>query len=87
MNDEYEKRCNDGVNLGWNHPIFEEIRIRLQEQDDFTENPFQVEEGVVECKKCGSKRTLSTQVQVRSSDEGFTLLVHCVDCGSKWREN
>lgn len=86
MQEEYEKLCNNGEYLGFNHPAFEDVRLRLAEQDEFTEHPFQVEEGVVEC-RCGSKRTFSTQVQTRSSDEGYSLFVQCVECGAKWREN
>lgn len=83
MEQEYELLCGSD---GWNHPSLAVIRERLMEQDDFVEHPFQVEEGVVEC-RCGSKRTFSTQIQARSSDEGFTLLVRCVECNSQWREN
>lgn len=63
--------------------IYEEIR----EKDNFLDNPFTVEEGVMECNKCGSKRTLSYSKQVRRSDEGFTTFCMCSHCGAKWRIN
>ena len=32
--------------LGWEHSAFNEIKNRINEQDGFIENPFQVEEGI-----------------------------------------
>jgi DNA-directed RNA polymerase subunit M/transcription elongation factor TFIIS len=72
----------------WNHPVFQEYRIKLEEEDNFLENPnIGIEEGIIECIKCKSKRTYSYQKQVRSSDEGFTLFVTCANCNASWREN
>lgn len=74
--------------LGWNHPTFDNHKRQIQEEEDFIENPYtNVEEGVIQCSKCGSKRTFSYQKQVRSSDEGFSLFVNCVNCNASWREN
>ncbi len=78
--------------LGWEHSAFNEIKNRIDEQDGFIENPFQVEEGIFQCKSidkktgknCGSKRVFSYTRQVRSSDEGSSTFVTCVQCGSKW---
>ena len=36
--------------LGWNHLAFKQMQNMLDEQNDFIENPFAVEEGVLECK-------------------------------------
>lgn len=74
--------------LGWNHPNFDKLKQTLEEEDDFIENPYSnIEEGVIQCNKCNSKRTFSYQKQVRSSDEGFSLFVTCVNCNNSWREN
>lgn len=74
--------------LGWNHGFYAEWQNQIEEQDKFIETPFLVEEeGVIECKKCKSKRVFYYQRQVRSSDEGFSLFCTCVKCGQKWREN
>ena len=78
--------------LGWDHSAFNEIKSRIDEQDGFIENPFQVEEGIFECKAidkksgklCGSKRVFSYTRQVRSSDEPMSVFSTCVQCGSKW---
>jgi hypothetical protein len=54
------------------------------EEDDFIENPFQVEEGVLECYKCGSKRTISYTKQTRSADEPASVIATCINCKNKW---
>ena len=64
---------------------FDEIRKEQKEQDDFVENPFEVSEGVLEC-KCGSNKTISYPLQTRSGDEKTSVYVCCVKCGKKWVE-
>jgi len=64
---------------------FDEIRKDQKEQDDFVENPFEVSEGVLEC-KCGSNKTISYPLQTRSGDEKTSIYVYCVKCGKKWVE-
>jgi DNA-directed RNA polymerase subunit M/transcription elongation factor TFIIS len=70
--------------IGWNHGSFENIKFRQNEQDEFIVNPFEVEEGALECKKCGSKRTFSYSKQVRSCDEPMTTFAQCISCKAKW---
>jgi len=69
---------------GWNHPTFKVVKQKLEEHDDYLVKPFEVAEGVVECKKCGSNKTFSVQKQVRSSDEPMTTFSRCVQCGATW---
>lgn len=71
----------------WQHPMFQKYRLREQEQIDFLEAPIQVEEGVLQCGKCGSKRTLSYAKQVRAGDEATSVFAQCVQCNHRWREN
>jgi DNA-directed RNA polymerase subunit M/transcription elongation factor TFIIS len=73
------------LKVDWNHDFFKEIRQRQDEQDEFIVNPFQVEEGVVQCKKCKSLRVLSYQKQDRSSDEPMTTYCACTNCNSQWK--
>ena len=72
--------------LGWNHSSFDEMNICVAEQNDFIKNPFEVEEGVFQCKQCGSKRVYSYAKQDRSCDEGTSVYAQCVACKAKWRE-
>lgn len=71
----------------WSNTTYEPYLIKKQEEDQFNSQPFEIEEGVMECGKCGSKRTISFQKQTRSADEGATTFAQCVDCGNKWKHN
>ena len=70
--------------IGWQHPSFDFAKSQIDEQDDFIQNPFQVEEGVIDC-RCGSKRVFSYSKQSRSADEPMTTYADCVECNSKWQ--
>ena len=39
------------------------------------------------CRKCKSKRCTYIQLQVRSSDEGITTYLTCLDCGQRMKFN
>ena len=71
--------------IGWNSSSFYDFKKIQEEKDNFITKPFDVEEGVNTCNKCGSKKTYSYTKQVRSSDEGTTVFCICVMCKNKWR--
>lgn len=73
--------------LGWEHTSFSNIKQSQQEQDDYILNPFEAEEGVVECKKCGSSKVYSVSVQTRAADEPMTTMAQCTVCKTKWSYN
>lgn len=70
--------------IGWDSTTYKEVAENLNEYDQYLKNPFEVAEGVSECKKCGSKKTWSIQKQTRSSDEPMTTFTRCVQCGHQW---
>jgi DNA-directed RNA polymerase subunit M/transcription elongation factor TFIIS len=72
------------LKIGWDHQNFDDIKYQILEQDDFIENPFEIEEGVIEC-KCGSKRVFSYSKQSRSADEPSTTYAECAECNAKWQ--
>ena len=74
-------------NKGWEDPIFSIHRRKEKEYDLYIQSPLEVVEGVLLCKKCGSKKVLSFQTQTRSADEPMTTIAKCLGCGSEWREN
>jgi len=83
VNDIFSKIKNK--ELSWKHPGFDDIKRKYQEFDDFITSPPEVEEGVIECKKCGSKKTFSFSKQTRSADEATTVFVRCANCNSAFR--
>jgi len=34
--------------------------------------------------RCGSKRVVLREAQMRSADEGSTIVRVCIECGNKW---
>lgn len=70
----------------WNHSSYSQMANNIAEQNEFIRNPFEVEEGVFQCKACGSKRVYSYARQDRSCDEGTSVYAQCVACKAKWRE-
>lgn len=77
--------------IEWQHPMYNSIQTHIDEQDKFLENPFEVAEGVLECKarlpsgkQCNSKRVFSYNKMCRSADEPMTTFAQCCACGHKW---
>jgi DNA-directed RNA polymerase subunit M/transcription elongation factor TFIIS len=71
--------------LEWNHKMYDVIRANIKEQDDFTECPFEVEEGVLTC-GCGSSKVFSYCKQTKGGDEGTTSFAKCMECNASWTE-
>jgi len=71
--------------LGWNHPEFKLIREQFLETDRFLQSPPDIDEGIIECKRCHSKRTFSFSKQTRRSDESATVFVQCATCRFSFR--
>jgi DNA-directed RNA polymerase subunit M/transcription elongation factor TFIIS len=84
--EEYTANLERGL-VGWNHPIFAKLNQQQQEQDDYVKTPIEVEEGVLQCLKCGSKKVFSASIQTRAADEPMTTIASCTKCGTKWTQN
>lgn len=71
--------------IGWNHSEFHAVKSKFDEYDNFLTSPPEVEEGVIECRKCNSKKTFSFSKQTRRADESATVFVRCANCNSTFR--
>lgn len=68
----------------WNNDFFLPNKKCIEENDEFIMNPFEVEEGVLTCSRCGNNRTYSYSKQTRSSDEPMSTFAQCMNCKFKW---
>jgi DNA-directed RNA polymerase subunit M/transcription elongation factor TFIIS len=80
-----KEALNDIKNLkvNWKHSSLNEYIQEEIEQDNFIIQPFEIVEGITEC-KCGSKRVYSFTKQTRGGDEISTTFNECLSCKSKW---
>ncbi|KAL3953480.1 hypothetical protein ACCO45_011436 [Purpureocillium lilacinum] len=64
------------------------LRQKLQSNVQAVERHSIQTESVVQerCPKCGREEVKYTSVQLRSADEGSTIIFMC-DCGHSWNEN
>ncbi len=72
-------------NFLYDHDSFSNIRDIVLEEEQFIIQPPELSEGILECKFCKSKKTLSYEKQTRSSDEQSTIFVRCLDCKKSFR--
>lgn len=68
-----------------NREEYVEFRAKIEEHDGFLIKPFEVDEGVLECGKCGSNKTISYTKQTRSGDESTSVFALCYQCNNKWK--
>lgn len=74
--------------LLWSNPVFDKERKKIEEENDFNVCPYEISEGVLQCKKCGCKKIFSFTKQTRSMDEPTTVFAMCSnkECNNKWCE-
>lgn len=72
---------------GFNYVDFALLKKKQEEQDRYISTPIEVEEGVVQCLKCKSKKVYSVSVQTRASDEPMSTRAYCTECKSTWTQN
>ncbi len=75
--------------IGWNSIVYKDFKTRQIRDTSQLAEGIKVEKGEFPCKNrnCGSKECYYYQSQDRSGDEGFTVHVVCVKCGSRYKFN
>ena len=84
---EYTRSVVTPGKTGWNHKMFEKFLEKEKETDLYKQSEPEVEEGVLQCKRCKSKRVISCQTQSRRADEPMTTVAQCSKCKVRWTEN
>lgn len=69
-------------NTGWIRHIDE-----ISEELDIMINNTDVDDGVITCNNCKSKKVKTDSKQIRSGDEGMTVFCVCTICHKKWTIN
>ena len=72
---------------GWNHKDFQQFKVKQEAFDLFLNTPVYVEEGVLQCNKCRSKRIYTTSKQTRAGDEATSVFAKCTECFAQWQAN
>lgn len=64
---------------------YQRVAVR-QLRREASARPEQAPEGAHTCRRCKSKKTVYTTVQIRSADEPMTIFVTCLACNKNWKE-
>lgn len=70
----------------WDSILFKQQRAKEALEIRILTTKMDVVEGLYACRRCGSQKTYSRQVQTRSADEGMTSIIQCSKCSLVWRE-
>lgn len=72
---------------GWNHKDFHQFKVKQEAFNSFLSTPVYVEEGVLQCTKCKSKRIYTSSKQTRAGDEATSVFAKCTECFVQWQAN
>ena len=74
--------CNDI----FDHNVFRDAKNRQHKYFTYLSRNQEVNQELYTCRICKGKRIATVSKQLRSSDEGTSVLASCLDCKNKWRE-
>jgi DNA-directed RNA polymerase subunit M/transcription elongation factor TFIIS len=72
-----------GIDVHENEAITAENIVKLISNQD-EQKPVAHESSIYVC-KCGSRSVTTKEVQLRSADEGSSIINFCRTCGHKWQ--
>lgn len=59
------------------------VDIPQKETEEINEE--EIQDGIFQCRKCGSKKTTYYSLQTRSADEPMTNFITCINCKNRWK--
>jgi DNA-directed RNA polymerase subunit M/transcription elongation factor TFIIS len=71
--------------IKWYTPCIKKYIEQEEEEIDFLINPPVVQEGIIKCLKCSSKRVFSFSKQTRRGDESTSIFALCSECKYQWK--
>jgi hypothetical protein len=66
-------------------PVFDRVAFK-QLRKELNTGDADAPDGLLQCRRCGSKKTAYVQMQTRSADEPSTIFANCIACGNRWRQ-
>ena len=66
--------------------VEERVKFRQLRREAATLDPATAPDGAYTCSKCKSRKTVYSEMQIRSADEPMTKFVRCLNCGKAWKD-
>ena len=70
----------------WSEAFEQAAKRALRFSDASCMDPKDMPDGMLQCKKCGSKKTSYYELQTRSADEPMTVFARCHECPNRWKQ-
>lgn len=67
-------------------PVYQRAAARQLRREAGITRASDAPDGAYECRRCKSRKTVYTTMQIRSADEPETVYVHCLNCGKNWKD-
>jgi DNA-directed RNA polymerase subunit M/transcription elongation factor TFIIS len=70
----------------WAEAFEKAAKQALRFSDASCMDPKDMPDGMLQCRKCGSKKTSYYELQTRSADEPMTVFARCHECPNRWKQ-
>ncbi|AGE57812.1 transcription elongation factor S-II [Acanthocystis turfacea Chlorella virus NTS-1] len=70
----------------WEEAFEQAAKRTLRFSDASCIDPDSMPDGMLQCRKCGSKKTSYYEMQTRSCDEPMTVYARCHACTNRWKQ-
>jgi DNA-directed RNA polymerase subunit M/transcription elongation factor TFIIS len=70
----------------WAEAFEQAAKRALRFSDASCMDPKDMPDGMLQCRRCGSKKTSYYELQTRSADEPMTVFARCHECTNRWKQ-